>query len=64
MFQPGDRCRAWVNEDHKGDYRCVELIRPWEWPGKSLWLVRFVDEKWKGTLLYDEDKMEKICAEG
>ncbi len=64
MFQPGDRCRAWVNEAHVGDYRLVELIKPWEWAGKNLWHVKFVDEKWQGSLLYDEDKMEKIGEEG
>jgi len=26
--------------------------------------VKFVDEKWQGTLLYDEDKMEKIGETG
>ena len=46
MFQPGDRCRVWVNEEHVGDSRLVELIKPWEWAGKNLWHVTFVDEKW------------------
>lgn len=63
MFNPGDRVRAFVHESKQGPSRIVELVRPWEWPGKSLWLVKFVDETWMGSLLYDEDKFVRLPSD-